>query len=125
MFAVGFLHQVSQLLSVHCSWTSENAKRVAYAGMKDPWEESFKVRFILHIRFVASSKVCSSESTVVGLRRFVTSLSRLQGSHLALIGLRIGELFNESFLEQLIISLCISRLLVKEAANFRTGCRSE
>ncbi len=54
---------------------------VAYARMKDPQEESFKVQFILHVRFIASSKVCSSESTVVGLRRFVTSLSRLQGSH--------------------------------------------
>ncbi len=41
----------------------------------------FKVQFTLHIRFIASSEVCSSESTVVSLRRFVTSLSRLQGSH--------------------------------------------
>ncbi len=81
MFAVGFLHQVSQLLSVHCPWTCENAKMVAYAGMKVPQEESFKVQFILHVRFVASSKVCSSELTVVGLRRFVTSLSHLQGSY--------------------------------------------
>ncbi len=36
LFAVGFLHQVSQLLSVHSSWTCENAKMVAYAGMKVP-----------------------------------------------------------------------------------------
>ncbi len=125
MFAVGFLHQVSQLLSVHCLWTCENAKMVAYARIKVPQEERFKVQFILHVRFIASSKVCSSESTVVGLRRFMTSLSRLQGSHQALIGLRVGELFNEGFLKQLIISLCVSRLPVKEAANFRTGCRSE
>ncbi len=81
MFAIGFLHQVSQLLNVHCSWACENAKMVAYARMKVPQEEGFKVQFILHVRFIASSKVCSSESTVVGLRRFVTSLSRLQGSH--------------------------------------------
>ncbi len=53
------------------------------------------------------SKVCPSESAVVGLRRFVTSLSRLQGSHEALFGLRVGELFNEGFSEQLVISpLC-------------------
>ncbi len=81
MFAVGFLHQVSQLLSVHCSWTCENAKMVAYSRMKVPQEESFKVQFIFHVRFIMSSEVCSSEWTVVGLRRFVTSLSRLQGSH--------------------------------------------
>ncbi len=81
MFAVGFLHQVSQLLSVHCSWTCENAKMVAYARMKVPQEESFKVQFIYHVRFNASSKVCLSESTVVSLRSFVTSLSSLQGSH--------------------------------------------
>ncbi len=81
MFAVGFLHQVSQLLSVHCSWTCENAKMVAYARMKVPQEESFKVQFIFHARFIASSKICLSESTVVSLRSFVTSLSRLQGSH--------------------------------------------
>ncbi len=56
MFAVGFL-QVSQLLSVHCSWTCENAKMVAYARMKVPHEESFKVQFILHVRFIVSSKV--------------------------------------------------------------------
>ncbi len=79
LFAVGFLQQVSQLLSVHCSWACENAKMVAYARMTVPQEESFK--FILHVRFIASSKVCSSESTLVGLRRFVTPLSRLQGSH--------------------------------------------
>ncbi len=54
---------------------------VAYARMKVPQEESFKVQFILHVRFIASSEVCSSESTVVDFRRFVTSLSRLQGSH--------------------------------------------
>ncbi len=54
---------------------------VAYAGMKVPREESFKVQFILHVRFVASSKVCMSESAVVSLRWFVMSLSRLQGSH--------------------------------------------
>ncbi len=81
MFAVGFLHQVSQLLSVHCSWTCDNAKMVAYARMKVPQEESFKVQFIFHVRFIASSKVCLSESTVVRLRSFVTSLSSLQGSH--------------------------------------------
>ncbi len=51
---------------------------VAYARMKVPQEQ---VQFILHVRFVASSEVYSSESTVVGLKRFVTSLSRLQGSH--------------------------------------------
>ncbi len=54
---------------------------VAYAGMKVSQEESFEVQFVLHVRFVASSEVCSSESAVVGLRRFVTSLSCLQGSH--------------------------------------------
>ncbi len=81
MFAVGFLHQVLQLLCVHCSWACENAKMVAYARMKVPQEESFNVQFIFHVRFIASSKVCLSESTVVSLRRFVTSLSRLQGSH--------------------------------------------
>ncbi len=81
MFAIGFLHQVSQLLSVHGLWTCKNAKIVAYAGVKVLQEESFKVQFVLHVRFVASSEVCLSESTVVGLRRFVTSLSRLQGSH--------------------------------------------
>ncbi len=81
MFAVGFLRQVSQLLSIHCSLTCENTKKVAYAGIKVPQEESFEVQFILHVRFVVSSEVCSSESTVVGLRRFLTSLSRLQGSH--------------------------------------------
>ncbi len=81
MFAIGFLHQFSQLPSVHCSWACENAKMVAYARLKVPKEESFKVQFILHVRFIASSKVCSFESTVVDLRRFVTSLSRLQGSH--------------------------------------------
>ncbi len=113
MFAVGFLHQVSQVLSVHCLWTCENAKMVAYARMKVPQEESFKVQFILHVRLRRS------------LRRFMTSLSRLQGSHQALIGLRVSELFNEGFLKQLIISLCVSRLPVKEAANFRTGCRFE
>ncbi len=69
MFAVGFLHQVLQLLSVHCSETCKNAKIVADAGMKDLQEESFSFSFSL------------TESTVVGLRRFVTSLSRLQGSH--------------------------------------------
>ncbi len=80
---------------------------VAYAGMKLPQEESFKVQFILHVRFVASSKVCLSESTIVGLRRFMTSLSRLQGSHKALFGLRISEFFNEGFLKQFITqSLC-------------------
>ncbi len=97
---------------------------VAYAG-KVSYEESFKVQFILHVRFVASSKICPSESAVVGLRRFVTSLSRLQGSHEALFGLGVGELFNEGFSEQLVISLCVSRLPVQEAANFRTGCRSK
>ncbi len=81
MFAVGFLRQVSQLPSVHGLWTCENAKMVAYAGMKVPQEESFKAQFILHVSFVAISEVCSFESTVVGLRRFVTSLSCLQGSH--------------------------------------------
>ncbi len=80
MFAVGFWHQVSQLLSVHCSWACENAKMVD-ARMKVPREESFKVQFIFHVRLIASSKVCLSESTVVSLRRFVTSLSHLQGSH--------------------------------------------
>ncbi len=54
---------------------------VAYAGMKVPQEESFIVQFILHISFVASSKVCLSESAVVSLRRFMTSSSHLQGSH--------------------------------------------
>ncbi len=72
-----------------------------------------------------SLRVPKSESAVVGLRRFVTSLSRLQGSHEALFGLRVGELFNEGFSEQLVISLCVSRLPVQEAANFRTGCRSK
>ncbi len=81
MFVVGLLHQVSQLLSVHRSWTCENAKMVAYARMKVPEEESFKVQFIFHVRIIASSKICLSESTIVSLRRFVTSLSRLQGSH--------------------------------------------
>ncbi len=52
-----------------------------YAGMKVPQKESFKVQIILHVRFVTSSEECSSESTVVGLRRFVTSRSHLQGSH--------------------------------------------
>ncbi len=52
-----------------------------YAGMKVPQQESFKVQFVLHVRFFASSEVFLSESTEVGLRRFVTSLSRLQGSH--------------------------------------------
>ncbi len=61
MFAVGFLHQVSQLLRVHCSWICENVRMVAYAGMKVPQEESFKVQFILHVRFVASSKACLSQ----------------------------------------------------------------
>ncbi len=28
---------------------------VAYAGMKVPQKDSFKVQFILHVRFVASS----------------------------------------------------------------------
>ncbi len=55
----------------------------------------------------------------------MTSLSRLQGSHEALFGLRVGELFNDGFSEQLVISLCVSRLPVQEAANFRTGCRSK
>ncbi len=64
-----------------CSWTCENAKMVAYSGKKVPQEESFKVQFILHVRFFMTSEVCLSEWTVVGLRRFVTSLSRLQGSH--------------------------------------------
>ncbi len=81
MFAVGFLNQVSKLLSVHCSWACENVKMVAYARMKVPQEESFKVQFIFHVRFIVSSKVCLSESTVVSLRRFVTYLSHLQGSH--------------------------------------------
>ncbi len=54
---------------------------VTYAGMKVPQEESFKYQFILHVGFVASSKVCLSESAVVSLRRFMTSLSCLQGSH--------------------------------------------
>ncbi len=54
---------------------------VAYARMKVSEEESFKVQFIFHVRFIASSKICLSESTVVSLRSFVTSLSRLQGSH--------------------------------------------
>ncbi len=81
MFVVGLLHQVSQLLSVHRSWTCENAKMVAYARMKVPEEESFKVQFIFHVGFIASSKICLHESTIVSLKRFVTSLSRLQGSH--------------------------------------------
>ncbi len=81
LFAVGFLHQVSQLLNVHCSWACEDAKMVAYARMKVPQEESFKVQFLFHVRFVTSSKICLSESTVVSLRSVVTSLSRLQGSH--------------------------------------------
>ncbi len=71
MFVIGFLRQVSQLLSVHGLWTCENAKMMAYAGMKVCQEESFKVQFVLHVRFVASSEVCLSESTVVGLGRFV------------------------------------------------------
>ncbi len=54
---------------------------VAYARMKVTQEESFKVQFILHVRFIAISDVCSSKSSVVGLRRFVTSFSHLQGSH--------------------------------------------
>ncbi len=54
---------------------------VAYVGMKVPQEESFKVQFNLHVGFIASSEVCLSESTVVRLRRFMLSLSRLQGSH--------------------------------------------
>ncbi len=55
----------------------------------------------------------------------MTSLSRPQGSHEALFGLRVGELFNEGFSEQLVISLCVSRLPVQEAANFSTGCHLE
>ncbi len=39
LFAVGFLHQVSQLLSVHSSWACENAKMMAYARMKVNQEE--------------------------------------------------------------------------------------
>ncbi len=54
---------------------------VAYVRMKVPEEESFKVQFIFHVRIIASSKICLSESTIVSLRRFLTSLSRLQGSH--------------------------------------------
>ncbi len=50
---------------------------VAYARMKVPQEESFKVQFIFHVIFIASSKICLSESTVVSLRSLVTSLSRL------------------------------------------------
>ncbi len=42
-----------------------------------------------------------------------------------MIGLRVGELFNEGFSQPLIISLCVNRLPVKEAAYFKTGCRSE
>ncbi len=71
-----------------------------------------------------SYEVCSSESTVVGLR-FMTSLSCLQGSHEALFGLRISKLFNEGFSEQLKISLCVSKLPVQEAAHFRAGGCSE
>ncbi len=37
----------------------------------------------------------------------------------------VGELFNGGFLKPLIISLCVSRLPVKETAHFRTGCRLE
>ncbi len=48
---------------------------VAYARMKVSEEESFKVQFIFHVRFIASSKVCLSESTVVSLRSFVLVLS--------------------------------------------------
>ncbi len=53
---------------------------VAYARMKVPEEESFKVQFIFHVRIIASSKICLSESTIVSLRRFVTSLSRLRAA---------------------------------------------
>ncbi len=62
MFAVGFLRQVLQLLSVHGLWTCKNANMVAYAGMKAPQEYIFKVQFILHVMFVASYEVCSSDS---------------------------------------------------------------
>ncbi len=55
----------------------------------------------------------------------MTSLSHVQGSHEALFGLRVREHFNEGFSEQLVISLCVSRQPVQEAANFRTGCRSK
>ncbi len=48
----------------------------------------------------------------------MTSLSRLQSSHEALFGLRVGELFNEGFSEQLVIILFVSRLPVQEAANW-------
>ncbi len=50
---------------------------VAYVRMKVPQEESFKVQFIFHVRFIASFKICLSESTVVSLWSFVTSLSHL------------------------------------------------
>ncbi len=38
---------------------------VAYAGMKVPQEESFKVQFILHVRFVATPKVPKFQSMLV------------------------------------------------------------
>ncbi len=46
---------------------------VAYAGMKVPQEESFKVQFILHVRFIASSKVCSSVLAGCQSRKLRTS----------------------------------------------------
>ncbi len=78
LFAVGFLHQVSQLLTIHCLWTCENAKMLATPMMR------FLRKRVL--KFSASSmsgslQIWSSESAEACLRRFMTSLSSLQGSH--------------------------------------------
>ncbi len=59
---------------------------VTYAGMKIPQEEIFKVHFILHVRFFASSEVCSSESTIVGFLEVCDVLVSSPGQPLSLVG---------------------------------------
>ncbi len=48
---------------------------------RDEGSLGFEVQFVLHVGFFVSSEVCSSESVVVGLRRFMASLFYPQGSH--------------------------------------------